>query len=424
MDETKKTVSFRAENGNVISVEDRLSALLERRHGHGLRVCHRPIFAECLYQGLSEESKGRVLLGKRVVDLEVELDGVKVICQDGTVVEGDMVIGADGVRSQVRNCMQRLKLEAEGSETDGPVEKDKTTSDLEKSPYLAGFRLFFGNIPILPGLAKCTNWEGAHEGISTQILTGAKQAWWAVYEQLETPTRDRVRYTEADKAELIEKWGALYMAPGYTLKDVMKYDSGTTGMINLEEGMVGSWTWNRIVLVGDAVRKVEPHAGLGFNQGMTDIVTIANNLYALLKSSDSIPSTKDLEKSFDDYQKERLRTMPTIERLCRRRSRQVAWPDSWYRVYATWILPYFPVAALGLKYVIGPIIANTPVLDWAEESGLPKHAVPYKRHGLNNANNTSKALEGKTYRDLALPLGSMVGLLVGLAAVGWRFQRL
>lgn len=400
---TKKTINFLAKDGSVLSTDDGLTDMLERRHGHGFRVCHRPVFAECLYQELSEESKARVLLGKRVVDVEVLKDGVKVICEDGTVVEGDMLIGADGVRSRVRSCMQRLKLAAELSTSGedkmpkGPKEEIGDGSKSEESPYVSGFRVLFGNAPILPGLSTETNWEGSNYGISTQILTGAEQAWWAVYEQLETPTRTHIRYTEEDKQKFIEKRGDLYMAPGYTLKDVLKYNSGKVGMISLEEGLVDTWTWNRIVLVGDAVRKVEPHAGLGFNQGMTDIVTIANKLHALLKSGASTPTTEDLEKALSEYQNERLKAMPGIDRLCRLRARQVTWPNWKYGLYATWVLPYLPITRAGTKYVLGPVVRKAPVLDWLEEHNLPEHEVEYEKFGLREVDGASKSATAKRF---------------------------
>ncbi|KAK6074432.1 FAD binding domain-containing protein [Seiridium cupressi] len=420
VDETKRTVSFRAEDGTVIYEDNGFSDALERRHGHGFRVCHRPAFAECLYQGLSEQSKGNILLGKRVVDVEVETDGVRVVCQDGTVVEGDVLIGADGVRSRVRSCMQRLRAGAQRSGASGNA--GQADGEDGKSPYLAGFRLFFGNIPILPGLQTCTNWEGGHPGISTQILTGTKQAWWAVYEQIENPTRERVRYTEADKQKLLEKWGHLYMAPGYTMKEVLRYNSGKTGMINLEEGVIDTWTWNRIVLVGDAVRKVEPHAGLGFNQGMEDIVSIANKLHALLKRDTSTPDTEDLERIFEQYQAERLKVMPGIDRMCRRRARQVAWPNWKFRIYATWLLPYLPITKAGLMYIVGPIVRKAPVLDWGEEHNLPAHEIEYEHFGVKDDRHRG-ATVSKSSQGCILPLGTAAGLLAGLAAVGFRYYR-
>lgn len=399
LDETKMTVNFRADTGRAFQTLTDLAPMMERRHGHGFRVCHRPRFAEVLYETLSDETKARVLLNKRVADVEAETDGVKVVCADGTVLHGDVLIGADGVRSRVRTCMQRMKARAEeapsqkkesGSEEDETKAEEAAQKDgEEKSPYLGTFRMLFGNLPSgTLDLPMHTNHEGASRGLSTQVLTGTSQSWWAVYEQVEAPTRERRRYTEEDKRAFIDRHGDKYMAPGYTLKQILEHNTGEVGLISLEEGMLESWTWDRVVLVGDAVRKVEPHAGAGFNSGLADIITVADKLYALFTQKDdgsgaaANPSTSDLERVFREYQAERLQLMPTVDKLCRRRARQVTWTSWKYRLYATWALPHVPgLLTLGIKHVFGPIVRDAPVLAWLPEHELPRHEVKYKYHG-------------------------------------------
>lgn len=46
-----------------------------------------------------------MLTGKRVVDVTEDEEGVKVILQDGTCEEGDILLGCDGVHSTVRELM-------------------------------------------------------------------------------------------------------------------------------------------------------------------------------------------------------------------------------------------------------------------------------------------------------------------------------
>ena len=62
-------------------------------------------FLEIVYK--QHPDKGRILEKKRVVDVIENDDGVRVELQDGTVEEGDILIGCDGVHSTVRELMWR-----------------------------------------------------------------------------------------------------------------------------------------------------------------------------------------------------------------------------------------------------------------------------------------------------------------------------
>ena len=53
----------------------------------------------------AQPSKSKLLANKAVVSIEDDEHGVKVTTKDGSVYEGDIVIGADGVWSTVRQAM-------------------------------------------------------------------------------------------------------------------------------------------------------------------------------------------------------------------------------------------------------------------------------------------------------------------------------
>lgn len=60
-------------------------------------------YLEVLWQNLPDKSK--VLFNKKVADIVEDDDGVEVFLSDGTSERGDIVIGADGVHSTVREKM-------------------------------------------------------------------------------------------------------------------------------------------------------------------------------------------------------------------------------------------------------------------------------------------------------------------------------
>ncbi|KAI1463431.1 putative monooxygenase [Daldinia caldariorum] len=355
-------VTMSADDGTVFS-----------SHGdRGIQVTHRPLFIDALYQSLPDSFKARIKVNKHVTKVNISDDGVVVECADGTVERGSIVLGADGVHSRVRQCMQAME---EGRSAPGVSEKPK-------SPFLTTYRMFFKAIPIPPTLPGNTNYECAAERVSTQILTGNSQAWFAMYEALDKPTSERLKHPEKDKEGALQRWGHLYAAPGVRVRDILDLQKGGIGMINLEEGRVDKWHWNRIVLVSDAIRKLEPHAGLGYNSGLADVVVLVNKLRRLLESDPS-PNTRALEAVFADYQNERKKDEPTVHRMSRSRARVYAWLGTIDRIMAKYIIRYTNIAIHSAKHIYGPVVARAPVLDWLEEKSFPENAgIPYVHRPL------------------------------------------
>ncbi|KAI1475325.1 putative monooxygenase [Daldinia eschscholtzii] len=382
--------------------------LIEQNHGHGLRVTHRPLFIDALYQSLPDSAKARIKVKKHVTKVNVSDDGVVVECADGTIERGSIVLGADGVHSRVRQCMQAME---EGRSAPGISEKTK-------SPYLTTFRMVFGSMPIPPTMPKNVNHECASERVSTQLLTGNSMAWFGVYEALDKPTSERLKYTEKDKEEAIRKWGHLYAAPGVRVRDIFDLQKGGVGMINLEEGRVDKWYWNRIVLVSDAVRKLEPHAGLGYNSGLADVVVLVNKLRHLLET-DASPDTKSLEALFADYQNERKKEEPIVHKMSMSRARVYAWLSKMDEIMTKYIVPYTNFAVYSTNRIYGPVVARAPILDWLEEKSYPENArIPYVHHPV---------VEGKRSKNVSprnsfYSLSSLSGLVAvaALTAVGFQ----
>lgn len=347
----------------------------------------RPQFVNILYACLPESAKARIHVGKRVTDIEVLSDGVRVHCADGTVEQGTIVIGADGVHSRTRQCMEAL---IEGKSA-GKVDRDM------ERPYLATYRMLLGNLPEVPRLKPGGVYQSTSYGQSSQVVMGKGRGWWSVYEALEEPTRCRHRYTEQDKQDMISKYGDRHMAPGYRLRDIYSLTVGEAHLINLEEGRVDRWSWGgRIALVGDAVRKLHPQAGFGYNSGVGDITELANGLYRLLHSaqgskeggpSTEVPSADMLQDVFDEYEKKRKESETTVHVVSRTFARDLAWLNWGHRLMATWVMPVLPLVRWVNDYMMAPVIARAPVLDWLQETELPQGAWPWLCHPQLKATN-------------------------------------
>ncbi len=239
--------------------------------------------------------------------VEVFEDYIRVACDDGSSHEGSIVIGADGVHSAVRQHLEVLR---------SGIKLEDLSTD-QRFPYVATYRVCFGSTPslTLSGLPPNARWDARRDNMCAQIITGSSRVWFSIYEKLTSPASGRSRYSEADKAGVLGRWGDVYIAPGWMIRDISAAQNlEGTGLVNLEEGLVETWSWKRIVLVGDAVRNMEPHLGLGYNCGVADIVVLANELQRLLRGSGA-SDTKVLENLFVKYQAERREETQTATSL-------------------------------------------------------------------------------------------------------------
>ncbi|KAF9211950.1 hypothetical protein CPC16_005582 [Podila verticillata] len=93
-------MTFLKENMSKIGSLDLYSDAL--RYGYYNRITDRPSLYRLL---LSRISPQNVVLNKRVADIKQGRDNVIVRCADGTVLQADIVVGADGAYSTVRRCL-------------------------------------------------------------------------------------------------------------------------------------------------------------------------------------------------------------------------------------------------------------------------------------------------------------------------------
>lgn len=229
-------------------------------HGYTLGLFHRHSFLSLLYKSLSKGDKAKIQVNKQVTRIEVsESDGtapVRVHCADGSIEEGDIVVGADGVHSTVRSFMQQQAGRKAVSPRAHAKNQWKTT-----------YRTLFGNIARarlehvdLSDVSPGDVYESHGPGTTTQFFVGVDRAWLFAYSRMDVtgvrnPEGSRERYSQQDADEYAAALGDIHVTPKILLRDVYA-DKSAASLTNLEEGVVRGWSWGgRVVLVGDAVHK-------------------------------------------------------------------------------------------------------------------------------------------------------------------------
>lgn len=158
------------------------NAFARARHDHG-RPCMLISRAELLgllWEALPER-EAHVCPGKEVVSVETHTAGVRVTCADGSVEEGSVVVGCDGVHGVMRRAASDLRAEKKrsarkrlslglggGSDRDGKADRDME----------ARYYGLVGSAPLLEGLEPgvCYETQGDATGKTFQVLVGEDTA--------------------------------------------------------------------------------------------------------------------------------------------------------------------------------------------------------------------------------------------------------
>ncbi|KAK7455047.1 hypothetical protein Landi51_03256 [Colletotrichum acutatum] len=96
---------LRRENGEILDYQHNLMDTWEKMLGHPMICIDRQMLIQVLYENLKH--KDRVLSSERVVSVDFTDSRAHVTTKDSKVFGGDIVVGADGIRSTVRKEMWR-----------------------------------------------------------------------------------------------------------------------------------------------------------------------------------------------------------------------------------------------------------------------------------------------------------------------------
>lgn len=214
------------------------------------------------------------------VTLEEDADGVTVHASDGRDRRYDLVVGADGVRSKVREHVL----------------------DEQLRPYYIGQSAFRVNMPRLPEIDRIILQPGPG-GMAGFVPIGPDLAYFFLNIECERDQRPKGADIYPALVEKLEGFGWL---TGRFRDEFLQPDSDI--VIRPEESLIASAPWHkgRVVLIGDAVHTVTPHLGQGAAQAIEDGIVLAEEL----------AKTADYEAAFDAYTERRYERCKLVVETC------------------------------------------------------------------------------------------------------------
>lgn len=330
--------------------------------GKSPRVLPRYELSRVLFNGLPEATRENVLCNKAISSVATTETGVTVDCADGTTYTGDMIIGTDGVHSTVRAQMNKLAREELGES----INSDTLFPTTYRCVWM---RFPVDGLAVAPGgdMAPGATCESHGYDAATQMFAADDHAAAGIYQKLEKPTTERLRFTKEDEEAVVAELGHLPLSRDGTVTVSSAYAMSTgSGIVALEEGVLDCWNWGgRIVLAGDSAHKFSPITGAGCNNGIIDVVVLVNELRALMQNDEkgSAPTAKDLRKVFESYEESRK---PAVQEQCMRASQVTAtatWATLVGRVMDLYVLPWAFVQKLFISLVASKV-AETPCFDF------------------------------------------------------------
>jgi 2-polyprenyl-6-methoxyphenol hydroxylase-like FAD-dependent oxidoreductase len=233
--------------------------------------------------------------GKRFVGLD-DLPNQPVIAHfsDGSTAAGDFLVGADGIRSQVRQVVMPYAPRPAYTGLMAPggfspcLDSQVRPRSPERVHFIFGQKAFFGYF-------------------HTVTPEGPRTAWWST---ASAPLASKEHITALSKAELQQHLMNLH---GDWAQPVPLLIQSATEVLNIAIHDVPSlpaWSAGRTVLLGDAAHAVAPHSGQGASMALEDAMLLAK----LLREANGTA----LEKVFAEFEQQRRPRTDKVIALGRR----------------------------------------------------------------------------------------------------------
>jgi 2-polyprenyl-6-methoxyphenol hydroxylase-like FAD-dependent oxidoreductase len=234
---------------------------------------------------------GEVRLGVEVAGVEQDADGVVARGRDGSMERGDLLVGADGLRSIARRAIAEVPIR------------------------YAGYTAWRGVSSVSVESGRLTESWGVGERFGLVDIGRGRTYWFATKN---APEREP-EAPEGRKAEILRRFSGWH-EPIAAVAEATDEDAILRNDVYYLEPLP-RWSNGRVVLVGDAAHATTPGVGQGAAQAIEDAVVLV----------DRLAGTPDPFVALAEYEAIRQPRAEAVLRMSRRvdKAAQLASPLGW-----------------------------------------------------------------------------------------------
>jgi salicylate hydroxylase len=284
-------------SGRVISRQKRSGDIAER-FGASFVTIHRADLANVLLQALPERS---VQLGKVCTGVESSDSGASARFADSSTIEADVVVGADGIRSAVRESLF------------GP-----------DAPRFTGCVCWRGLVPVeaLPANSQSremTAWWGPHGHVVHYLVRRGELVNFVAHYDSDAWTGESWTH-ECDRSELMATYAGWHESLMRLFESSERYYKWAL----YDRDPLDRWGKGRATLLGDAAHPMLPYLGQGACMAIEDGCILADRVRRM---------SGDLTSALRDYERLRMPRTRQAQLGSRQRAKENHLVSPWARFW-------------------------------------------------------------------------------------------
>lgn len=231
-----------------------LGDFARKEYGAAYITIHRGDMHELQINSLKE---GTVHYGKRLETLQEEDGYVRLMFKDGTEVHADLVIGADGIHSKVRETLLGVEVPT-------------------YSGWVAHRALIRGeNLrKFADEFEPCVKWWRPDSHMMVYYTTGKRDEYYFVTGVPHDAWDFQGPYVDSSQEEMLEAFDGYHS----TVQNLIRSTENITKWPLLNRNPLPLWSRGRLVMLGDACHPMRPHMAQGACMAIEDAAVLARCL--------------------------------------------------------------------------------------------------------------------------------------------------